>query len=623
MENGTPQLGPIREAGVDLTPLLEEDRDKDKLYDQRSADEWEYDEEPWLTVMYRHWTWLLHSPWFLVRGTKQLFSDPRAYFQLEERRTNVTQELRAGLITYLTMVYIVFVNSSVLAAPVFLSDPEGAPAFQASVSAMTALAAGSSTLVMGVVANWPMALAPGLGLSPFVAYTVILSNGATMQEAMGLVLWDGFMLVASTVFGTRQSVMNTMPGNLGKAISVGIGCFLAFIGLVDSEIVVVPFGTASTLVETGKQPRLPPVQAGTLLNSSAYVTLVGLAVTTVLSIKQVPGALGLGIICAMLISFAVPGMVDWSRLEGFSWPSFQCAMQADLDVLWARRPGLFIPTCLSMVILDFFDTLGTMTAVGEKAGLALDPRPSVPMLRSSSSSNSSSSQNIAGLSNNNSVVGGHADLGSTAGPSTFATDVIIPDSPKKQRFPNVTSVLLIDGLASILGGLLGVSSQTSYIESTAGVASGARTGLASVCTGVLFLLTVFLAPLTVLIHQSATAPALIFVGYLMFDQAKEIEWRKVDQGIPAFLTIVMMPLSFSIATGIGYGFIFFALGSLCTGKWRQTSKIISAETKKAVLRVSLKFHSCSVSKRSSAMHLCKRRTWKSAFEISVVVVFQN
>jgi adenine/guanine/hypoxanthine permease len=409
----------------------------------------------------------------------------------------------AALATFLTMAYILFANPAILAAA-------GVP-FQAAV-ACTALAAGICCLLMGLVGNFPIALASGMGLNAVVAYQIAPAAGS-WQVAMGLVVLNGLVVLVLVLAGVREAVLDAVPRDLRLAIGGGIGLFIAFIGLVNAQLVVVPPGTLAGLA-ADPAAVLPPVTYGSLSHPSAAIALAGLGITAALAARRVPGAIVLGILFSTGLSLAVGVAHLPSEIAP---PSFEIAFQADM--FGALRPHL-VPLLLALVMVDFFDTLGTAAAISEQAGL---------------------------------------------------TD-------ERGRIPGIRRLLVVDSLSASIGGMLGVSSNTSYIESAAGVAEGARTGLHSVLVGILFLLAIFAAPLAGVVPAAATAPALIMVGFLMLAQMARIDFGRLDTALPAFVTLVTVPLTYSIAHGIGYGFLCFTAIQLLSGRWRDVHPMMYAAT---------------------------------------------
>jgi AGZA family xanthine/uracil permease-like MFS transporter len=421
------------------------------------------------------------------------------YFHFDGRNTTFARELRGAVATFLTMAYILFVNPSVLANA-------GVP--QHSAVACTALAAGICSILMGLIANFPIALASGMGLNAFVAFQVAPAAGS-WQTAMGVVVLDGVLILLLVLAGLREAMVRAIPRELRLAIGAGIGLFIAFIGLVNARLVVVPPGTIAVLSKVDPRALLPPVTYGSLRDPATAVALVGLLITAVLFARKVTGAILIGILATTLV--ALVAKVS-SLPQSFAAPSFEIAFQADVRGAVA---GLFnkglLPLLLAIMLVDFFDTVGTATAVAEEAGL-------------------------------------HDENG---------------------QIPGLRRILAVDSVSASVGGFLGVSSVTSYIESAAGVAEGARTGLHSVLVGLMFLLAVFAAPLAQAVPPAATAPALILVGFLMLSQIAQIDFRDPEAAVPAFVTLLTVPLTFSISHGIGLGFLTYVAIKLSAGKWRQ------------------------------------------------------
>lgn len=426
------------------------------------------------------------------------------FFELNDRNTTVLQELRGAAATFLTMVYILFANSAILSAA-------GLPAN--AVVAGTAAAAGVCSILMGLWGNFPIALASGMGLNAVVAFHLAKAAGS-WQTAMGLVVLDGLAVLILVLLGFREAVMKAIPKDLRKAIGAGIGLFIAFIGAVNGRLVMVNPGAVAALQgakDPYSVPAMPPVHFGNLTNSSAIITIVGLVVISFLVARRVKGAIVIGITLGTLLSLAL-GVS--SVPERFSLPSFDTFFQA--DVMGALAIPTLIPLLVSLVLVDFFDTLGTVTAIADQ-GKILDSTGSIPRLK---------------------------------------------------------QILLVDSISASIGGLFGVSSVTSYVESAAGVAEGARTGLHSVFVGLMFLAAIFIAPLASMVSDAATAPALIIVGFLMCEQIREIEFSNLETGIPAFITLAILPFTFSITHGIGYGFIAYVAIKVLSGKFRQVHPLM-------------------------------------------------
>lgn len=414
-------------------------------------------------------------------------------FDLQGRGTTVGREVRGGMTTFLTMGYILFANPAILAAA-------GVP-FEAAAAA-TAAAAAICTLLMGVGANFPVALAPGMGLNAVVAFHVVGQTGS-WQVAMGLVVLNGFVVLALVVAGVREAVMHAIPLDLRRAISVGIGLFIALIGLVNARIVVVPPGSLAALT-ANPLATVPPVTHGSLHAAEPLLALAGLLIIAVLLSRRVAGAIVIGIAAASVGGLLL-GISHWPTGDWLRLPRFDTVFQADVRGALDVR---LLPVLLSIVMVDFFDTLGTVTAIAETGQL-------------------------------------HDSEG---------------------RIPRLRSVLAIDSISAVIGGAFGVSSVTSYVESAAGVAEGARTGLHNVVVAALFAACMFAAPLVAVVPAAASAAALIVVGFLMCQQIVRINFDAVDTAIPGFLILLLTPLTFSISHGIGYGFIAYVAIKLLRGR---------------------------------------------------------
>jgi AGZA family xanthine/uracil permease-like MFS transporter len=406
-----------------------------------------------------------------------------SYFKLTERGTSVGTEIRAGITTFLVMGYIIFVNPTILAEAGF-----DGPA----VAAGTALVAGLLSILMGMVANVPIAMAAGLGINAAVAFGLVLGNGLTPAGAMGVIVLEGLIVLALVLVGLREAIMNAVPLSLKRAIGVGIGLFILFIGFQSGGLI---------------GPGTPVVQFIFPNTTGAWLTLVGLLITVVLYVRKVPGALVISILATAAIALII-GYTEFPDTFTAS-PSFATLGDFDLGNVFTQLGFVAAAlTIFSFMLTDFFDTIGTATAVAEQADLADDEG------------------NVEGIGR----------------------------------------ILLVDSLGAAAGGAAGVSSNTSYIESAAGVAEGGRTGLTSVVVGVLFLIAIFLSPLAGLIPPEATAPVLILVGFLMSALIKGIDFEDIEEGFPALLTIVLMPLTFSITVGIGAGFVMYVLIKVVKGK---------------------------------------------------------
>jgi AGZA family xanthine/uracil permease-like MFS transporter len=417
-------------------------------------------------------------------------------FDLQGRGTTVAREVRGGITTFLTMAYILFANPSILASA-------GVP-FEAAAAA-TAAAAAICTLLMGVGANFPLALAPGMGLNAVVAFQVAGQAGS-WQAAMGLVVLNGLIVLALVVAGVREAVMRAIPLDLRRAISVGIGLFIALIGAVNARLVVIPPSSVAAL-NTNPLAAVPPVTHGSLQAAEPLLALAGLLIIAFLLSKKVPGAIVIGIAGATVAGLFF-GVSHWPAAAWLRMPQFDTVFEADLRSAFDIR---LLPLLLSIVMVDFFDTIGTVTAIAETGGL----------------------------------------------------------QDREERIPRLRSILAIDSISAVIGGTFGVSSVTSYVESAAGVAEGARTGRASVVTGGLFLAAMFVAPLAAVIPAEATASALVVVGFLLAGVLRDVDWRDPTEAAPAFLTAVGMPFTYSIADGIGLGAIAYVVLKAATGRRRE------------------------------------------------------
>jgi AGZA family xanthine/uracil permease-like MFS transporter len=433
------------------------------------------------------------------------------YFKITERGSTVGREVRGGLVTFFTMAYIIVLNPIILSNAVDVDGESlgGADGFVA-IAAGTALVAGLLTILMGVVANYPMALATGLGLNAFVAYSV--ANQMTWADAMGLVVIEGLVILVLVLTGFREAVFHAVPAQLKVAISVGIGLFIALIGFVDAGFVQRIPDAAGTTV---------PVQLGATGQLSGWPVVVfafGLMLVIALWVRHVKGAILISIVVTTALAFVVEAIgatKDWALNvpalpdKIFDTPNFDTL--GEFNLLGSFESVGVVTSLLlifTLMLADFFDTMGTMTAIGAEAGLLQED-----------------------------------------------------GTP-----PNTRRILVVDSLAAAAGGAAGVSSNTSYIESASGVGEGARTGLASVVTGVLFLLAIFISPVVAVIPSEAAVPALVLVGFLMMQQVKGIDWDDLEIAIPAFLTIVLMPFTYSISVGIGAGFLAYVLIKVVRGK---------------------------------------------------------
>ncbi|MCB2099915.1 MAG: NCS2 family permease [Rhodobacterales bacterium] len=403
-------------------------------------------------------------------------------FRLSENGTTVRTELLAGLTTFLTMAYIIFVNPSILKAT---GMDEGA------VFVATCLAAAVGTAIMGLYANYPVALAPGMGLNAYFTYAVVLGMGHTWQVALGAVFLSGILFLILSVLPVREWIINAIPRSLKMAISAGIGFFLAIIGLKNAGIVVDHQATLVTL--------------GDMTDPKALLACLGFVLMAALSARKIPGAIIISILVVTVVGVAM-GVSGFSGV--FSMPPSIAPTFLQMDIAGALNIGL-VSIVFVFLFVDLFDTAGTLVGVAHRAGM-LD---------------------------------------------------------SQGRLPRLNRALIADSSATVVGAVLGTSSTTSYIESAAGTNAGGRTGLTAITVAVLFLLCLFLAPLAGTVPAYATAPALVYVACLMARGLSEIEWDDVSEMAPAVVTAIAMPLTFSIATGIGLGFITYTLVKLLSGKF--------------------------------------------------------
>ena len=450
------------------------------------------------------------------------------FFKITERGSTVAREVRGGLVTFFTMAYIIVLNPIILLGTEDGSGELLAGGDFAAIAATTALAAGVLTILMGVVANYPLALATGLGLNAFVAFSIASLPEMTWADAMGLVVLEGLIILVLVLTGFRTAVFHAVPAQLKVAISVGIGLFIALIGLVDAGFVR-RTGAGPVPVELGI--------AGALQGWPVLVFAFGLLLVIALYVRRVKGAILISIIATTVVAVIVEAIanigpsVSGDTVNPKGWnlnvpaipdrvvdlPDFsllgEFSLLGSFTSIGVIAAALFVFTLL---LADFFDTMGTMTAIGAEAHL-LD---------------------------------------------------------EQGNPPNTKRILIVDSLAAAAGGAASVSSNTSYIESASGVGEGARTGLASVVTGLLFLLATIFAPLVSIIPNEAAVPALVLVGFLMMQQVKNINWDDIEIALPAFLTIALMPFTYSISVGIGAGFIAYVVIKLVRGKTAQVHPLM-------------------------------------------------
>ena len=450
------------------------------------------------------------------------------YFKITERGSTSLTEVRAGVVTFFAMAYIILLNPLILGN---IEDLNGRSLGMPQVAAVTALAAGIMTIAFGIFAKYPFGIATGLGINTLVAVTFVANQGLSWEEAMGLVVLDGVVIVLLAISGFRTAVFHAIPAPMKAAMAVGIGLFIAMIGLVDGGLVRRIPDAAGTTV---------PVQLGINGQIASWPTAVfvlGLLICGIMVVRNIPGGLFIGIVINTIIALAVealtgsgPSFVDgkpvptgWSlavptlpeSIGGL--PDLSLVGAVDLFGSFARV-GVLGATMLlfTLVLANFFDAMGTMNGLGKQAGLADE-------------------------------------------------DGVLPDMKR---------ALVVEGAGAIVGGAFSSSSNTVYVDSAAGIADGARTGLANIVTGVLFLLAMFFTPLYEIVPIEAAAPVLVIVGAMMMGQVSEIDFTRFDIALPAFLTIVAMPYTYSIANGIGIGFISYAALAIFAGNAKKVHPLL-------------------------------------------------
>lgn len=452
-----------------------------------------------------------------------------AYFSISERGSSFGQEVRGGLTTFFTMAYIVVLNPLILG---FVQDKDGnylgggSEPNLAMIAAATALVAGVLTVLMGAYARFPIALATGLGLNAFVAYGLVASQLFTWPEAMGLIVIEGVLVLILVLTKLRLKFLWAVPMALKKAIAAGIGLFLAYIAFWDSRLVLDdPSGATPGGFGDG----------GAINTWPTVLFVVGILLGAILLLRKVKGALLISIIGVTVVAFIVEAIASlgpatdnpkgWAlvvpTLDGQDWsfaPDLSLLGQVDVFGAFTSGPAILTVVLLifSLFVVDFFDTLGTMTAVGEEAQL-------------------------------NDAVG-------------------VPT--------NSQEILIVDSIGAIAGGAAGVSSNTSYIESASGVGDGARTGLSSIVAGLAFLVAVFLSPLANIVPFEAATPVLVLVGLMMLANVVDIDWKDYTVAVPAFLTMIVMPFGYSIAAGIGMGFIAYVVLQAAAGKAKEVKPLM-------------------------------------------------
>jgi len=411
------------------------------------------------------------------------------FFKLSENKTTIRTEVAAGVTTFLTMAYIIFVNPSIL-------KDAGVP-FSGALFA-TCIAAAVGSLAMGLIANYPFALAPGMGLNAYFTYTVVKQMGYDWRVAMGAVFISGVVFLVLTLARIRAMIVDAIPMTMKTAVAAGIGLFIAFIGLKNAGVIAASPATFVTL--------------GHIISKPVLLALGGLLITSVLLARGFKSAIIIGILAVTAAAMAFKlTPLPTSIVQMPDWRS----TFLQLDIRGAFKLGLF-DVVFIFLFVDLFDTIGSLMGLGRQAGY------------------------------------------------------LTADG----KMPRVNRALFADAIATIAGSLFGTSTVVTYIESATGVSEGGRTGLTAVVVAILFLLAAFFSPIAGVIPPIATAPALIIVGALMISAVKTIDWDDLTEGIPAFLTILAMPLTYSIANGLALGFIFYPLLKVLTGRWREASPLV-------------------------------------------------
>lgn len=417
----------------------------------------------------------------------------RRYFEFDKHQTNLRTEIIAGATTYFTLAYILLVNPSIL---------KEAGMDLGAVFVATVLSSVIGTLLMAFVTNYPIALAPGMGLNAYFTYTVVGTMGVDWRVALGAVFISGVIFLILTLTKLRELLINVIPKDLKHAVSAGIGLFIAFIGLKNAQILV---SQEATLL--GINPKFTS-------DPMILLTLFGLLVTVILMIRQIKGAIFIGIIITAVVGM-IFGLIPVPK-QIFALPPSITPTLMQMDIMGALELGVFV-VVFSFLFVDLFDGVGTLVGVTTQAGLMKD-----------------------------------------------------------NKLPKANRALFSDSVATMAGAALGTSTVTSYIESSAGVAAGGRTGVTAIATAFFLGISLFFFPLieTFAGVAALTSPALIIVGVLMASSLKEIEWKRLAEAIPAFVTMIMMPLASSIATGISMGFILYPICKIAAGQWKEVHPIM-------------------------------------------------
>lgn len=436
------------------------------------------------------------------------------WFELSARKTDVRTEIMAGATTFMTMAYILFVNPSILGA---------AGMDKNAVLLATALGAGIVSIMMGAFVNYPIALAPGMGLNAFYAFTVVIGMGVPWQTALGAVFISGLVFIILTVTKVRQLLVEGMPMSLKHAITVGIGLFITIIGLKISGIMSIRLSLIPPTLEkiiTAKGNGTPMyfetiIEMGKIVHAEVLLSVFGLILIGVLMARQIKGSMLIGIVTTTLVGMAMGIVKIPAGFTPVTMPDFTHNAFFALDIMGALNMGL-MTIIFTFTFVELFDTMGTLVGTATKAGLV----------------------------------------------------------DKNGKFPGIGKAMLVDATGVSLGSLLGTSTITAFVESAAGVSAGGRTGLTAIVCGLLFILALFFTPVAGLIPDAATAPALIIVGALMMEGVRHIDFTDFTEALPAFLTIALMPFTYSIANGISAGLVFYPLMKLVTGRGREVHWIV-------------------------------------------------
>jgi AGZA family xanthine/uracil permease-like MFS transporter len=446
------------------------------------------------------------------------------YFELSARKTDVKTEVMAGITTFMTMAYILFVNPSILGS---------AGMDKNAVLLATALGAGIVTIMMGVFVNYPIALAPGMGLNAFYAFTVVIGMGVSWQVALGAVFISGLIFILLTVTHVRQLLVEGIPTSLKHAITVGIGLFITIIGLKLSGIMSIRLSLIPPTLEkivAAKGNGTPLsfetiIEMGKLADPQVLLAVFGLIFISVLIARNVKGSMLIGILATTILGMLIGIVKIPAGFSPVAIPDFSKNAFLALDIWGAIHMGL-LTIIFTFTFVELFDTMGTLVGTATKAGLM----------------------------------------------------------DKNGKFPGIGKAMLVDATGVSLGAMLGTSTITAYVESAAGIGAGGRTGLTAVVCGILFILALFFTPLAGLIPDAATAPALIIVGALMMEAVRHIDFSDFTESLPAFLTIALMPFTYSIANGISAGLVMYPLLKLITGRGREVHWIIYILAVLVVLR---------------------------------------